>query len=65
MKNRDDARNSAEARFKKKETQRLEGRKAMAEYLAAQRSVDAKSARLRALRLARDRAEQDAAKAKR
>ncbi|HLL26045.1 MAG TPA: hypothetical protein VKT73_00115 [Xanthobacteraceae bacterium] len=62
MKNRENVRNSAEEKFKKKETHRLEGQKAMAEYLAVQRSVDANTARLRALRLARDSAEKDAAK---
>jgi hypothetical protein len=45
----------AEALFKKEERLR-DGRKAMAEYEAAQRAVREKTARLRALRLARDAA---------
>ena len=56
MKNNDQARNTAEARFKKKEQQRSEAKKAMSEYEAASRAEDAKTARLRALRLARDAA---------
>jgi hypothetical protein len=56
MKNSDQARNTAEARFKKKEQQRSEAKKAMSEYEAANRAEDAKTARLRALRLARDAA---------
>jgi hypothetical protein len=42
----------AEAVFKKEARQR-EGEKAMAEYEAAQRAIREKTARLRALRLAR------------
>lgn len=45
----------AEALFKK-ENQRREGVKAMAEYVARNEAVLAKTARLRALRLARDAA---------
>jgi hypothetical protein len=45
----------AEALFKKEERQR-DGQKAMAEYETAQRAVREKTARLRALRLARDAA---------
>jgi len=45
----------AEALFKKQEQQR-EGAKAMAEYLAQREAVREKTARLRALRLARDAA---------
>jgi hypothetical protein len=56
MKNSDEARSLAEARFKKKEKQMLEGEKAMAEYKANRLAVRAKTARLRALRLARDAA---------
>jgi len=55
--NRDQAR--AEALFKK-EQQMHEGEKAMAEYRAAQEAMRAKTARLRALRLARDAAKQGA-----
>ena len=45
----------AEAHFRK-ERQLQEGEKAMAEYRAAQEAMRAKTARLRALRLARDAA---------
>ena len=48
----------AEALFKK-EQQRHEGEKAMAEARAAQEALRIKTARLRALRLARDAARQD------
>jgi len=48
------AHDRAEAAFKKKETQLREGQKAMAEYHAQQRAIRDKTARLRALRLARD-----------
>jgi hypothetical protein len=47
----------AEALFKKEEQIR-EGAKAMAEYKAAQQATREKTARLRALRLARDAAKQ-------
>jgi hypothetical protein len=47
----------AEAAFKKKELQLIEGRKAMAEYEAERVATRQKTARLRALRLARDEAE--------
>ena len=57
MKNSDKARDVAESSFKKKERRLQDGRKAMAEHDAAMRSVDANTARLRALRLARDAAE--------
>ncbi len=57
MKNPGQARDAAESSFKKKERRISEGRKAMAEHDAALRSVDANTARLRALRLARDAAE--------
>jgi hypothetical protein len=46
----------AEARFRRKELQVEDGRKAMAEYVAEREGVQAKIARLRALRLARDAA---------
>jgi hypothetical protein len=48
------ARDRAEAAFKKKEQQLREGQQAMAEYEAAQSATREKTARLRALRLARD-----------
>jgi hypothetical protein len=56
-KNPDQAHDVAESSFKKKERRLLEGQKAMAEHNAAVRSVDANTARLKALRLARDAAE--------
>jgi hypothetical protein len=46
----------AESKFKKKEMQLLDGRMAMAEYQAARRALNEKTARLRALRIARDTA---------
>jgi hypothetical protein len=51
-----DARQLADSKFKKKEMQQLDGRMAMAEYEAARRAVNENTARLRALRLARDAA---------
>jgi hypothetical protein len=48
----------AEAAFKKKELQQVEGRKAWADYEAERSAVREKTARLRALRLARDAATQ-------
>jgi hypothetical protein len=54
--NSDQAR--AEALFKK-EQRMHEGEKAMAEYQAAQEAMRLKTARLRALRLARDAAKQN------
>ena len=56
--NTEQARARAEGQFKKKEAQAREGEKARAEYEAAQRAVRDKTARLRALRLARDAAQQ-------
>jgi hypothetical protein len=54
MKNPDRTHDDAESSFKKRERRLSEGRKAMAEHDAAARAVDANTARLRALRLARD-----------
>jgi Tfp pilus assembly protein PilX len=48
------ARDRAEAAFKKKEQQLREGQQAMAEYEAARAATREKTARLRALRLARE-----------
>ena len=48
------ARDRAEAAFKKKEQQLREGQQAMAEYQVACAVTREKTARLRALRLARD-----------
>jgi hypothetical protein len=53
------ARARAEAAFKKEETQR-EGQKAMEEYRANERGMREKTARLRALRFARDEANKPA-----
>ena len=47
-------RDRAEAIFKKKQERLLEGQKATAEYEAARLATREKTARLRALRLARD-----------
>ena len=52
----------ASALFNKKEEQQREGRKAMAEYEAAQQAMREKTAKLRALRLARDAAGKQAPK---
>ena len=56
----DEARRRAEAAFKK-EQQAREGRQAMAEYQARLDAMREKTARLRALRLARDAANKGAA----
>jgi hypothetical protein len=50
----------AEASFKKKEEQAREGSKAMAEYEAERRAVSEKTARLKALRLAKEVGEAEA-----
>jgi hypothetical protein len=47
----------AEAIFKRKEEQRLDAPKAMAEYVAKAAALRERTARLRALRLAREAAE--------
>lgn len=59
MMNPERARNQAEAAFKRKEDARIEGLKAMEEYRAGQRAMREKTARLRALRLARDQAKKE------
>jgi hypothetical protein len=51
-----EARNRAEEAFKRKEGARAEGLKAKEDYESGQRAMREKTARLRALRLARDRA---------
>lgn len=56
-----DARQLADTKFKKKEMQLLDGRMAMAEYEAARRAANENTARLRALRMARDAAAASAA----
>ena len=48
----EEARNRAEAAFKRKEDARVEGLRAREEYEAGQRAMREKTARLRALRLA-------------
>lgn len=53
----DQPQDRAEALFKKKQERLREGQQAMAEYQADRRAVGEKTARLRALRLARDAAE--------
>jgi len=50
------ARNQAEAAFKRKEEARVEGLKSTEEYKASERAMREKTARLKALRLARDQA---------
>jgi hypothetical protein len=50
------AKERAEAVFKRKEQQAVEGQKAMAEYIASAHAIRERTARLRALRLARDAA---------
>jgi hypothetical protein len=57
----DQVRARAEATFKKKEKQQREGEQAMAEYVAQRQAMLDKTARLRALRLARDAAAKEAA----
>jgi hypothetical protein len=52
----DQARHRAEQQFKKKQEQAEEGAVAMAQYWAGQRAVEEKTARLKALRLAREAA---------
>jgi len=51
----------AEAKFKRKEVQAREGAKAMAEYEASQVATRAKTARLKALREAKEAADAKAA----
>ena len=62
--NADEAHRRAEALFKK-EKQLREGQQAMAEYEAKLRATQEKTARLRALRLARDAVNQKAPPANR
>ena len=52
----EDARSRAEAAFKRKEEVRAEGLKAKEDYESGQRAMREKTARLRALRLAREQA---------
>jgi hypothetical protein len=64
MTNSEAARHRAEASFKKKELQARAGAKAVADYEAAGRAVEKKTARLKALRLAREEQGRQAAAAK-
>ena len=59
-----DTRAIAEQKFKKRELQASEGAKARAEYDAAQRAVADKTARLKALRLAKEEADRQSTAAK-
>jgi hypothetical protein len=54
MTNSEEARRRADASFKRKELQVREGAKALADYEATARAVQKNTARLKALRLARD-----------
>jgi len=53
----------AQAAFQKKEVQMREGAKAMAEYRAGEEAQRVKTAKLRALRLAKEAADRQAAEA--
>ena len=64
MNNSEAIRDRANASFKRKELQAREGANAMADYEAAGHAVDEKTARLRALRLAREELGRQAAAAK-
>jgi hypothetical protein len=64
MTNSEETRRRADASFKRKELQAREGVKAMADYEADARAVEKNTARLRALRLARDEGARQAAAAK-
>ncbi len=57
MRNSEAARHRAEASSKKKELQAREGAKAVADYEAVGRAVEKKTARLKALRLAKEEEE--------
>ena len=57
---RDNAKLQAEASFHKKEQQVQDGQKARAEYQSAARALDENTARLRALRLAKEAADREA-----
>lgn len=60
----DELRSAADSKFKKKQQQLVEGEKAWADYQAAARATDEKTARLRKLRLAQEAKAQQAAEAK-
>jgi len=61
MTNSEDVRRRADASFKRKELQVREGAKAMADYEADARAVEKKTARLKALRLAKEEGARQAA----
>lgn len=62
-KNPKEMQEKAEASFKRKETQAREATNAMADYHAANTATREKTARLRALRLAKEAADRDTAAA--
>jgi hypothetical protein len=64
MTNAEEARRRADASFKRKELQVREGAKAWADLEADARAMEKNTARLRALRLARDEGARQAAAAK-
>jgi hypothetical protein len=64
VRNSEAARRRAEASSKKKELQAREGAKAVVDYEAVGRAVEKKTARLKALRLAKEEAGRQAAAAK-
>lgn len=59
---KEEAEARAQASFKRKEDQKREGKLAMAEYEAAGHAMREKTAKLRALRLAKEAADAEAAK---
>ena len=61
--NSKEARDRAEASFKKQEQRAREGAKAMADYEAEGRAMREKTARLKLLRMAKQAAEQEVVKA--
>jgi hypothetical protein len=64
MSNSEAIRDRANASFKRKELQAREGAKAMADYEADARATEKKTARLKALRLAREEQHRQAATVK-
>jgi hypothetical protein len=64
MTNSEEVRRQADASFKRKELQVRAGAKAVADYEADARAVEKNTARLRALRLAREEGARQAAAAK-
>jgi hypothetical protein len=64
MTNSEEVRRRADASFKRKEHQVRQGIKAVADYEAAARAVEKNTARLKALRLAREEQDRQGAAAK-